>query len=35
MEDKDNKIDIYNSLPSKDEAFGKAMPFSDGRPVNT
>lgn len=34
MEDKDSKLDLYNSLPSKDEAFGKAMPWSDGRPVN-
>jgi len=33
MEDRDNKLDIYNNLPSKDDAFGKANSFSDGRPV--
>ena len=34
MEDKDSKLDVYNNLPSKDEAFGKAFPWSDGRLVN-
>ncbi len=33
MEDKDSKLDFYNALPSKDEAFGRAFPWSDGRPV--
>jgi len=33
MEDKDSKLDLYNNLPSKDEAFGRAQPWSDGRPV--
>jgi hypothetical protein len=33
MEDKDSKLDLYNALPSKDEAFGRANSWSDGRPV--
>ena len=34
MEDKDSKLDLLNALPSKDEAFGRATPWTDGKPVN-
>ena len=34
MEDKDSKLDMYQALPSEDEAFGKAAHWSDGRLVN-
>ncbi len=33
MEDKDSKLDLYNTLPSRDEAFGRANYLPDGRPV--
>lgn len=34
MEDKDSKLDVYENLPSKDDAYGRASPWSDGRPVS-
>jgi hypothetical protein len=33
MEDVDSKLDLYNALPSKDEAFGRANSWTDGKPV--
>ena len=33
MEDKDSKVDLFNALPSKDEAFGRAPSWTDGKPV--